>query len=252
MLCYASLPYAMTWRPSYRYCKQAKIRRVCFNMISNCHTLTFYLHIPVLSSGLNWSPPIVNQLVAIEYIIKRSRYSGVLRRRGQDSGWKERGEATTTACMFGRGSALRMTFESFFFFYFSENFTNSTAQAGSTGPLQLTGVFYFCKNWHFFFITGILKWWKSQCRTLLVRNTNSQFLSWAVSSLCDIISLQIQEIGDVMATISNSKQYGSACYKRKLFVSVVQLADMSISMSHSWLVDKTLCHANIFRKPGWK
>ena len=87
---------------------------------------------------------------------------------------------------------------------------------------------------------------------VVAQYSSSRFLSWAVSSLCDIISLQIQETGDVMATISHSKQYGSACYKRKSFVSVIQRADVSISMSHSWLVDKTLCHVNIFRKPGWK
>ena len=93
-------------------------------MISNCYTLTFSLHIPVLSSGLNWIPPIVTQLVAIEYKkLSTLLFWGVGDRTAGES---KRGEATTTACMFGRGSALRMTFESFFFFYFSENFTNST------------------------------------------------------------------------------------------------------------------------------
>ena len=125
MLCYASLAYKMTWRPSHRYCKEAKIRMVSLNMLFNCHTLTsLSLHIPVLSSGLNWIPPIVTQLVAIEYKkLSTLLFWGVGDRTAGES---KRGEATTTACMFGRGSALRMTFESFFFFYFSENFTNST------------------------------------------------------------------------------------------------------------------------------
>ena len=113
MLCYASLAYKMTWRPSHRYCKEAKIRMVSLNMLFNCHTLTsLSLHIPVLSSGLNWSPPIVNQLVAIEYQNLRTLlFWGV---GDRTAGERKRGEATTTACMFGRGSALRITFESFF------------------------------------------------------------------------------------------------------------------------------------------
>ena len=83
--------------------------------------------------------------------------------------------------------------------------------------------------------------------------SSSRFLSWAVSSLYDIVSLQIKDTSlCVVATISHCKHYRSACDKRKLFVSVIQRADMSISMSHSWLADKTLCHVNIFRKQGCK
>ena len=82
------------------------------------------------SSGVQWGPVGIGYVRPVQFLdhltVIKTKNSGVLRSRGQDSGWKERGEATTTACMFGRGSALRMTFESFFYFYFSENFTDST------------------------------------------------------------------------------------------------------------------------------
>ena len=152
MLCYASLAYKMTWRPSHRYCKEAKIRMVSLNMLFNCHTLTsLSLHIPVLSSGLNWIPPIVNQLVAIKY--KKTKNSGVLRSRGQDSGWKQKGGGHNNRLHVWQRQCSQNDFWVVFLFLFLRKFHKfHKFQAGSTGPLQLRGVFYFCKNWHLFFI----------------------------------------------------------------------------------------------------
>ena len=122
MLCYASLAY-MPWPEGLRRDIARKRKFEWFASIWSLIAILWPSLYIFQSWVLDWTEsPITNRESAAgcNRISKTKNWS-----RGQDSGWKERGEATTTACMFGRGSALRMTFESFFFFYFSENSTNS-------------------------------------------------------------------------------------------------------------------------------
>ena len=149
MLCYASLAY-MPWPEGLRRDNARKRKFEWFASIWSLIAMLWPSLYIFQSWVLDWTEsPITNRESAAgcNRISKTKNWS-----RGQDSGWKERGEATTTACMFGRGSALRMTFWVLFLFLFLRKFHKFHSQAGSTGPLQLRGIFYFCKNWHLFFI----------------------------------------------------------------------------------------------------